>query len=586
MPPLASGFSGVALTVAVAGVICVAFGVPRPGTWLTWAVLVLVLLLRARDARFWSGLSTSLAVMTALGLLLLALTALRIEADNGALFDGVARLTQLGGIHANPGYPPWWLPTFAVAVLRYGLPMGLSLTLSWIVATGPGIPRIERAALVLAMLKFAVLFFEGPMLSLIYLVAGAFAGMALWRTIPGLVVAILIFVIIGSGGLNGAISGSRAASGLANVGRNAEAMALTAYTLFAALTSNPQDRDLDNRPLPVFLAESAKRGVRKLRWFAIVMSLPVALVACGTVFGPSFTATDVEVEHVHREIPLNAVVISGYHSSGSEIWLHRADNGLLRADVATGRVHPGPVSATALAIAEGKVMALVPGSPGRIVVLDGERTEDVVSLPDGVTGVFAIDGNAIYVGASDGTLTKLDRGTGRQVARIDSRAPVRRIMAREGQIWTLHPPKNEYDGSYRAVRRDGTTLKETGEQPQPLLLYDLLVPERGAMWIAGPTAGEYIPDLNWADHQPSAGDLPDDSVLFPGNGDTAWVTYPPGRVVQLQPSSSARLYFHYRLISGIFETDHGTWLVVRRYESVVGPHRSDTNSLLVHWDRG
>lgn len=574
---------------AVAAGIAVVFDVPVPLSWLTVSALVLVLVVRLRDERFWRGLAALTLIATVVGALVMMTTDVTVERDDGAAFYGVVRMTGIGGPNLNPEIPAWWIPLCATAFLSFGLPTALSITLSWLVATRAELSRLERVALVLVMARFVAMVFEAPLWTVAYLAGGAFLGIPTWRVAVGIVPAIAVCLVVGAGGVGGLLTGGRATFGLVPVVKAAADGVSAAKAFFQALATKPGARTLDDMRLARYVGQTARRAAPGFLSRGLIVLTLFVLLAWSAIASPPGPARIIHAERVTDEIALPVAAEAAYRGAGHDVWLRQSDDEVVRVDLTTGAIIPSGVDISGLAVVDGRVLALVPGTPSRVVELTANRHREVVRLPDGTAGLLAVDDDAVYVGGADGRLTRFDRATGTPTAQVDTGAPLAGLMAGAGAVWTLHTvtEPTPADGRYRGARRDPSTLEPAGEQPPSALLNDLAITGDGHGWIVlGTIAGPYPTSAERAAERPAgAGDLPDGGRVLPGAEGTAWVTLPLGRVEHLTPAGASRHDFHYDDVHSVLETDDGTWLLVSRRDRLLGAVSDPARSFLVRWHR-
>ncbi|RLK55375.1 hypothetical protein [Actinokineospora cianjurensis] len=560
---------------------------PPPFGWVAGVTLGLVFVLRLGDARFWQGFAWALGGFTVAGGVLLALTAVTVvQSGRGGAFHGITRLTELGGHHLNPTYPLWWFPLLANAILGYGVPLAATLTLSWLAATRRDVNLPERAGYVLATAGFALLVLEGPAFTLIFLIFGGVVGVPLWRVLLGLGPAVLVFVLVGPSALRGLFHGILALLGKVPV-HDPPPTTSPREAIRAVLGTAP--RRLDDRPLLSYTAEAATAGQRRLGILLAVLVIPFVVAVFSQFTLDHGAARALPVVHVRTEIALPAAAVSVHHAGGDQAWVRQADGGVVRVDLAAQSAHPIPLSASALAVVDGRVLALVPGTPSRLVDLADDQ-RDVVRLPDNVAGEFAILGQFLYVGTTAGKLAAYDKNTGAALGQVDTGGRVARVMAGAGSIWTLHLPEAaSLSGHYQLIRRDPATLLAAGAQSKLPRVDDAVVTPAGVAWTAFPPVALATTVDNDAD-QVAAAELPEVeaggghySLSVGRDGRSAWLATRQGHVEHVVGRGSQRTDLPYDVVSGIIETDQGTWALTTLNRSM-GVHTGTwPKSFLARW---
>jgi hypothetical protein len=587
--PLARlGQAVVALMVALGLTAAAAKDVPLAFGWAALAAIVLMAVLLRRDERFWAALAVLLPLFSLIGAVILAaLSHNYASADTEALWYGGRQLIAWGGMEANPTREGWWWTIVALAITRYGLPLALVLTTSWLVSVRGAMSRIERLGLITAAESLFVSVLFGATFSILVLGAGLLQGLPWWLVVLGVIGSVITLVTVGPGALNGVLVGGRTLA--SRVPSAAQGAATLVSSLGDARGSGTAGSDgASTEPEPDATWRSVLQFVRgdlstSKRWNLAGLAVFGGLVALGMLGTGLLQRVDdsreVRFEYISEEVGVGFRAARGVRAGdGNDVWLRGADGEVAHFDLAAGRLAATGLRVWSLAEDGDEVIGLTRSDPARVVRLDPgapDEPEEVVTLDRAARGRLAVDGTSVFVAAADGRLTRFDRESGAQLASVRDRRPAVLVVPRGPAVWTVHEQQGDLTAPYLVVRRDPRTLEATSG-PEGVDLSAVVAGDTGAgpqieLLVAGAMLGI-------ADDDPPR--------FFPAADQRgAWRTEGLGELFRGRAGDGdERFDVPYDTVLGVFEAGDHTWLLVEDDQGTVVANDEVTESVLARWD--
>lgn len=569
--------------VGAAILLALVFGVPLGAANVGVPVAVAICLLCRDDDAFWRAFSRSFAALTVGGISIVAAFSVSYERyASDAAFYGVHFLVEYGGPNASPAEPLWWLPAFAVAVLRFGLPLTVLMVLPWM-ALRPDVPALSRLAFLLCGGAATAAAAQGPLVTLIGMMSAIYGGAPWPYVVLGTVPAVVMLLALGPGSLSGLVGGAQA------LRRGVESLSALADAASAVTGWRPDPGQQRSIPFMVHVLFAMARRRRATAALAALLLAPSALSLAKAVTDDKHPAERIAVTSIADERDLDAVADGLVAGPGPLAWIHTRDNRVLRVAVASGRTTAVDLEATGLATDGKEFFALVPGSPSRVVSLSDDGRTTVTTLPYSIRGVLAVSATTVYVGRDDGLVLAVDRASGQALTSIRTGRAIERLVARGKELWVLQSPEGLAEtvglpGEAVALRVDSRTLAPVGQQLPMEMFDDLDVATDGTIWAyqAG-TVRPYDPRQDLLKQEASPRDMSaglGGQVYLGQLTQTPFAALPFGAVY----NGIRRVNLPYDEVNGVLEVENGdAWFLVTRRETTVVLSRS--TSFLVRVER-
>jgi hypothetical protein len=578
----------VVVLMAVGLTAAVATGVPLAFGWAALAAIALMAVLLRRDERFWAALAVLLPLFSLIGaVILVALSHNYASTGTEAAWYGGRQLIEWGGMEANPTHDGWWWTIVALAITRYGLPLALVLTTSWLVSVRRAMSRVERLGLVTAAESLLVSVLFGAAFSILVLGAGLLQGLPWWLVVAGVLGSIVTLVTVGPGAVNGVLVGGRTLA--SRVPTAAQGAATLVSSLGDARETGMAGADGLAEPEPDATWHSFLSFVRgdlstAKRWNLTGLAVFGGLVGLGMLGTGVLQRVDdsrpVRFEYISDEVGVGFRAIRGVRAGGSDdVWLRGAGGEVAHFDLATGRLTPAGLAAWSLAADGDDVLALTRGDPTRVVRLDPDEPDDpveVVSLDRPAHGRLAVGGGgSVYVAGDEGGLTRFDRESGSALATVRDQEPAVLVVLRGPVLWTVYEQDGDLTAPYRVERRDPRTLEPTSG-PGGVDLAEVLAGRTNA----GPQVEALVAGavLGIADDDPPR--------FFPAaDGTGTWRAEGLGELSRERPDGpELRFDVPFDSVLGVFEADDHTWLLAEDDQGTVLATDEVTESVLARWD--
>ncbi len=564
------------VAVAVVGVVAgQRAGVPWTVPWTGVAALVLVGLLLRRDERFWAGLSVLVLAYGLVGWVSVLGLSHSYAAETGG-WRGVRLLVAWAGPQANPQAPDFALAVAHLSMVRYGIPLAVTVAVAWVLATRTRMTRLERVALLLVGGMLLAEVIVGATLSAITVAVGVVAGLPLLLGFAGLLGSLLMLVTVGLGavtgivvGVHGVVTGREVASATGLVTTLRDLGGAGANDRDRAATSSGPVRSA----LPRFLRGNVG-FVQRLNIVVVVLSFVVVggLTFTYRVFLGDPNQSEVAYQYVVSERPIDGRVLRTLDGAAQTMWLVTRDHHLMHFDPATQQLRAVDLAVSDARQLGDRVVALTDEPTPRVVLVGGlvkgapVRVTPVLVLARGSAPTLAVVGNTAFVAESGGRLVAVS--TKGVVVRRKKIGPLTAVLAEPahgkapGVLWTLQPATADdasEGATYTAVQRNPATLTAVGQEAV-----------RGTdtlQWQSGLTY-----DRSAAAFRARAG-------VSPGR----WTAGEQGRLDLFTAEGRTRFDFHYDVVVGVRETSVGTWLVVDDATGLAFTPRARPMSYLVRW---
>lgn len=567
------GCAAFTLAVAAVGVVAgLRAGIPWTVPWASVAALVLVALLLRRDERFWVGFSLLLVAYCVVGVVSVLGFSHNYDAESGG-WRGVRLLVAWAGPEANPQAPNFALAATYLSIVRYGIPLAVTVSVAWVLATRRRMGRLERLSLILVSGTFLAEVVVGATLSAITFAVGLVSGLPLGLGIAGLVASLFMLLTVGPGAVTGIVLGVRWLATARDVGS------------VGGLVTTLRDAGAAAGSADVAPSEPAEAVLRSLGGFlrgnvGFVQRLNVGLIALAffvlggltlsfRVFSGDPNRVEVLYQHVEAEQPIPGRVLRSLDGAGPTMWLVTRDERLLHVDLTTERLTSIDVPVLdAFQLGDGVVGVTAEKTP-RVALFSASAPGSaaiapVLTLAPGSKPSLAVLGTTAYVTERGGRMVSLSASG--KVVRDTKVGPLTGVLAqrpvggRPGALWTLHPSTKVKGANYLAIRRDPTTLAALGQEP-------VTGTQDALFWKSGLTY-----DIAAADFYPPPGVKPQ-----------GWGRGALGRLNLNLTGRQTRYDFHYDAVIGVRETTLGTWLVVDDHTGLALTPRAEPTSYLVRW---
>ncbi|MEP7331356.1 MAG: hypothetical protein ABI692_04620 [Terracoccus sp.] len=566
------------VVVAVAAVGVVAgqrAGISWPVPWTSVAALVLVGLLLRRDERFGAGLPVLVVAYGLVGWVSVLALSHSYAAEPGG-WQGVRLLVAWAGPQANPQAPHFALAVTHLSIVRYGIPLAVTVAVAWVLATRTRMSRLERVALLLVSGMLLAEVIVGAALSAITVALGMVVGLPLLLGVAGLLASLLMLVTLVPGAATGIVVGVH---GLVTARTAASASGLVT-TLRDVDSARGGDRDPATASTGL-VRSSLSRFLRGHVGLVQRLNIVVIVLAFVVVGGLTFTyrvflgdpnRVEVTYQYVVSERPIDGQVVRALDGAAQTMWMVTRDHHLIHFDPPTQQLRTVDLAVSDARQLGDRVVALTAEPTPRVVLVGGlvkgasARVTPVLVLARGSNPTLAVVGNTAFVAERGGRLVAVSSQGA--VVRQTKVGPLTAVLAEPargqapGVLWTLQPATADdasEGATYRAVRRNPTTLAAVGQEAV-----------RGTdtlHWQSGLTY-----DTSAAAFQ-----------ARPGASPVRWTAGEQGRLDLHTAKGQTRFDFHYDAVVGVGETPLGTWLVV---DDAAGPAltpRADPMSYLVRW---
>ncbi len=593
-----AGLGAVAALALVAVAIALARSVPLVGGPTFPIALAALMVLTAGDRRFWAAATPLVLGCTAIGMVItVASSRSFVGLDDfsneiEAASYGTRWLIEEGGLLINPTHDGWWLSAFALAVLRYGLPLGLGIACSFQAATRPDITRLERLGLLFILGTVLAAQIGAPLFLLLLTIYNATLGVPLYLAVPAALAALVLFLVLGPGSVTGLMVGGRTVLSYFP-GRLRQAY-LSGTAVFASfgdvhdvVTGTSKVAGLGAPPRPAGVEEPPRVSlprwaVGNIRWTTKAALVLLLLFEAWSLYSRvhfEIEAEPIEYEPIeevrHLDFDVDAVRESG--TPGRWIIVGSNDE-IVRFDASTGEesrtsiddatLHlvesgsaPGPLPLL-LGDGDGAVVESLSGSGDRRVV---ERLPQVD--PRTVTSFTVDDERAYFVIGRD----LLMRGVGgaEQSARTTVPAGSELLGLSPGLVWVREPDES-VPTAYSAT--DLTQVDRDDESDvDPLTLLD----DPGSDLIS--IADDLVRVRNTS------------YVGRERRGDVVYRTVPKGTVQRLEVGSDAEpvvRHFHFDEVIAVIPRATGTgpgWVVAADDGTTTLDPDWPTTGVLARW---
>lgn len=570
------GCGAFVVAVAAGGVIAgQRAGIPWALPCTSVAMLVLVGLLLRRDERFWPGLVVLVVAYGLVGAVSVLGLSHSYAAESGG-WRGVRLLVAWAGPPANPQAPNFALAATHLSLLRYGLPLGVTVAIAWVLVTRRRMSRLEQLGLVLATGALFAQVVVASTLSAVTFAAGVVAGLPLGLGLVGLLASLVMLVTVWPGAVTGIVVGLYRLVTNRDV-RTAHGLVTTVRDAGGTHGSGENGASRSVEPASTSLSGFARGQVTSVRRFNIVVIVLALVVVGGLTFtsrvfldGPN--RAEITYQYVDAEVPVDGDVRREIDGSGQSIWLVTRDQRLLHFDPATERLTSVNLPVLDAFQLGDRVVTLTAEATPRVVLVGGlvggtpVSLTPVLSLARGSNPTLAVVGNTAFVAERGGRLMAVSsKGA---VVRQTKVGPLTTVLAeppagnRPGVLWTVQPPTADdasEGATHRAVQRDLSTLAAVSQEA--------VTGTEVLRWDSGLTY-----DTVAAAFSPRPKDTP-----------ARWVAGPQGRLDLFAAGKHVRYDFHYDTVIGVRETSAGTWLVVDDQAGVALTPRSGPASYLVRW---
>lgn len=561
-------------------------GMPLGAQLAPGLALALLCVLLLRDERFWVAAATLVTTYTAIGLVLLFGLAHNFgstgstEPKDDAYWYGGRQLVHWGGLHANPERPGWQATVVALAVLRYGLPLGMTVATGWLAATRRSLRRGDRAVLVLAGGSLLTGSIFGALVTVIDFSFGAQLGLPIVVAFAGVLGGAFTLLTVGPGAIGGALVGGRSLVSRVPDGASAAyGLVSSLRGTHAAATATAPEREDGPwlRSLARHLRPRPTRTQRlAYRSFAAVLVLVLGYGVAASGHWSSMDMAPVRFEVVDRARSVGFPVRTAYATSdGTGVIL--GDGGEVATfdpDIGQVRRLAVRVEAAALQPDRAAVVALTREAAPRLIAIRGGSIETLRSVPRGVRGQIAVTAAQVYVAGRDGSLRRFPLQGGGAPTRVTTDG-IGWMATLGPDVWTISKrPTRDDPHRYRAERHDPLTLAivETVDGS------DL----PGGVSFLGDSLGIAVFDTASSrfvkvTHEDGSSALPPADTEWRVDGDR------PGRVGHVEGGATVTYDHHYDTVHAVLRGATGTWLVVEDDRGVVVDVGAHAHGAVVRW---
>lgn len=526
---------------------------------LSLVCFVLVLLLLRNDERFWVALAGLTVAYTIIGFFSVWGLAHAYDSDSGG-WRGARLLVAWAGPSGNPSHELFGWAHWSLALVRYGLPLAMTVALGWVLVARPAMTRLERAALLFTTGTFLAQVLVGAALSAITFGVGVVAGLPLWLGVAGLVGSLIMLVTVGPGAVTGIVVGLQSFLRPAQLVGEAHGLITTVGD---AIKGSGTDTSLVGARRPSFLGylTGGFGWVQKFSLIGVVVTI-VAIAALRGFGGGERNQVEVAYEPVQQEVALPARVVTSGTSADGGLWLHQSDQRLRHFDPNEASFTDFSEPVTSAAVLGGKVLAVVPDGDGATLwtgtALSNLAPTSATTL--GRAAVVAAGTDSFYLLDGNDTLLRVDpRGT--PLGSLPLKQP-EVLVVKDGAPWTFQAIQGDAKASHTVVVHDPATLAPVSTRPGYRRDASLIVMDGGEAWTAR-----------------------DQAVVTQAGVKRGTYTHGPmGMVTQHGLLGDRRLDFHYDLVQAIHDLgNNGRWIVAEDTIGIALTPRADRLTYLARW---
>lgn len=530
----------------------------------TLATFFLVLLLLRNDQRFWVALAGLTLGYTVIGFFSVWGLAHAYDSDAGG-WRGSRLLVAWAGPSGNPAHELFGWAHWSLALVRYGLPLAMTVALGWVLVARPVMTRLERGALLFTAGGFLAQVLVGAALSAITFGVSVVAGLPLWLGVAGLVGSVVMLVTVGPGAVSGIVVGLQSLLRPAHLIGEAHGLITTVGDAVRGPGADAMSEDgsPDEARHPSFLRylTGGFGWVQKASLVGVVVAigLVVGLRALG---GGEGNQVSVRYEPVHQEAALPTRVVTSAPSAEGGLWIHEADRRLRHFDPTQASFADFPHEVTSSAVLGDDVLAVVL-RPDSAELWAGTSLADLRQVRDdlGRGAVVSAGTDAFFMLDGHDTLLRVDAG-GTTLASLPLDLP-EVLAVTDGSPWTFQAVLGNPTLSHNVVVHDPRTLAPVSTRPGYQQGSSLIMMDDGSAWTRR-----------------------DQAVVTQAGVRRGQYTYGPmGLVTHHAPDGDRRMDFHYDLVQGIHDLgENGTWIIAEDSIGIALTPRADRLTYLARWD--
>lgn len=508
-----------------------------------------VLLLSRGDLRLWTATAVLLVPAVLVATVLTRALGHVFVADTGT-WAGARLLVGWLGPAGNPVDPAHGDAVTAFVTLGIGLPYAVALAGAWR-ATRPSVRRLERVALLLAVVACGASVAGIGATSLGLVVGGARLGVPLGLLVVALLAALVLTLPVATA------AGAALVTVLPWVRELPDLLRLEPQEDLDERRRLPADGSL--RSLGPFVGGHAPWARHLFVVSAVLGVLGLTVMSLGQralVGDPR--AHEVDYVRVSDATPLPARAAAAFAGPAGSTWVRTRDDRLVALDPRTGAYGAASVPA-AVAVPLPKAagaLVVTPGSlPQLLRVTDLAAPVVVTGFGRGTSVSLAVGGTS-YAIDSAGTAAVLD--SQQRLVGVVHLDPTYAVAIRGRDVWTLTRSTAEGE-QWTAVRHRAGDLHELDRVPAT---------RTGSV-------------VTWGDTHPVSWDLGLGRFVDAGAADRGWLPAAGGAVERAVGTARTTYRLPYDRVAGVVTTGGTTWAVVDDDGSA--PARATPRSYVVRW---